>query len=48
MDGLICYESKKISIATGAAVKCYNLKSFPSKKASLVLSFNRIMNAHML
>ena len=48
MDDLIRYELKAISIATGASVKCYNLKSFPSNKASLVLSFNRIMNAHML
>ncbi|PRD21715.1 UNVERIFIED_CONTAM: hypothetical protein NCL1_51008 [Trichonephila clavipes] len=29
-------------------VKCYSVKSFPSFKASLELSFSRIMHAHML
>ncbi|GFV06479.1 uncharacterized protein TNCV_2948021 [Trichonephila clavipes] len=37
-----------VSIATGTYVKCYSPKSFPSFKASLELSFSRIMHAHMV
>ncbi|GFV19441.1 transposable element Tcb2 transposase [Trichonephila clavipes] len=48
MDDPICYELRVISIATGSSVKCYRPKSFPSFKASLKLSFSRIMHAHML
>ncbi|GFV34535.1 transposable element Tcb2 transposase [Trichonephila clavipes] len=45
MDDPICYELRVISIATGTSVKCYSPKSFPSFKASLELSFRRIMHA---
>ncbi|GFW17234.1 uncharacterized protein TNCV_1957051 [Trichonephila clavipes] len=48
MEDPICYELRVISIATGTSVKCYSPKSFPSFKASLELSFSRIMHAHML
>ena len=48
MDDPVCYELRVISIATGTSVKCYSPKSFSSFKASLELSFSRIMHAHML
>ncbi|PRD32855.1 UNVERIFIED_CONTAM: hypothetical protein NCL1_19209 [Trichonephila clavipes] len=48
MDEPICYELRVISIATGTSEKYYSSKSFPSFKASLELSFSRIMHAHML
>ncbi|PRD23869.1 UNVERIFIED_CONTAM: hypothetical protein NCL1_45247 [Trichonephila clavipes] len=48
MDDTIFYELRELSIATEASVKCYSPKSFPSVKASLELSFSRIMHAHML
>ncbi|GFW88369.1 transposable element Tcb2 transposase [Trichonephila clavipes] len=48
MDDPICYELRIISIATGSSMKCYSPKSFPSSKASLELSFSRIMHAHIL
>ncbi|GFW82423.1 uncharacterized protein TNCV_3819031 [Trichonephila clavipes] len=48
MDDPICYKLRVISIAAGTSVKCYNPKSLPSFKASLELSFSRLMNVHML
>ncbi|GFX82567.1 uncharacterized protein TNCV_2167151 [Trichonephila clavipes] len=48
MDDPIFYELRVISIATGASIKCYSSKSFSHYKASLELSFSRIMHAHML
>ncbi|GFV47308.1 uncharacterized protein TNCV_4829641 [Trichonephila clavipes] len=48
MGDRICYELRVISIATGTSMKCYSSKTFPSLKASLELSFSRIMHAHML
>ncbi|GFW86094.1 uncharacterized protein TNCV_1969021 [Trichonephila clavipes] len=48
MDDPICCELRVVSIATGTSTKCYIPKSFPSFKASLELSFSRIMQAHML
>ena len=48
MDNSICYELRLISIATGMSVKYYSPNLFPSYKASLELSFTRIMHAHML
>ena len=47
-DGPIHYELRAISIATGTSVKCYSLKSLLFFKASLMLSFNRIMHVHKL
>ncbi|GFV57230.1 transposable element Tcb1 transposase [Trichonephila clavipes] len=47
-DDPICYKFRAISMATGTSVKCYSPKSFLSFKASLELSFSRIMYAHML
>ncbi|GFV76692.1 uncharacterized protein TNCV_4729121 [Trichonephila clavipes] len=48
MDYPISNELKLISIATATSMKCYNPKSFPSFKASMELSFSRIMHVHML
>ncbi|GFV78039.1 uncharacterized protein TNCV_1931 [Trichonephila clavipes] len=48
MGDPICYELRVISIATGTSVKCCSLKSFPTFKESLELSFSRIMHAHIL
>ncbi|GFW61965.1 uncharacterized protein TNCV_4669901 [Trichonephila clavipes] len=48
MDDPICYEFRVISTATGMSVKCCSPQSLPSFKASLELSFSRIMHAHML
>ncbi|PRD26711.1 UNVERIFIED_CONTAM: hypothetical protein NCL1_37391 [Trichonephila clavipes] len=48
MGDLICNELKVISKATGTCVKCQSPMSFPFFKASLELSFSRIMHAHML
>ncbi|GFT45077.1 transposable element Tcb1 transposase [Trichonephila clavipes] len=47
MDDPICYELSVISIATDASVKCYSSKSLPSFKASVGLSFSRMMHAHI-
>ncbi|GFV96075.1 transposable element Tcb1 transposase [Trichonephila clavipes] len=47
-DDPISYELRVISIETGTSVKCNSPKSSPSFKASLELSFSRIMHAHML
>ena len=48
--GVILYHGRfnLLRIAICSSVKCYSSKSFPSFKASLVLSFSRIMHAHML
>ncbi|GFX46238.1 uncharacterized protein TNCV_1371801 [Trichonephila clavipes] len=48
MDDSICYELRVISVATVTFLKCNSPKSFPSFKASLELSFSRIMHASML
>ncbi|GFW80419.1 transposable element Tcb1 transposase [Trichonephila clavipes] len=48
LDDPICYELRVISILTGTSVKCYIPKSFSSFKASLELSFSRVVHAHML
>ncbi|GFS94213.1 uncharacterized protein TNCV_3786701 [Trichonephila clavipes] len=48
MEDPICYELRVISIATGKSMKCYSPKSLPSLKASLELSFSRIMRTPML
>ena len=48
MDKPICYKLRIISITTGMSIKCYSPKSLPSFKASLELSFSRIMHAHIL
>ena len=48
MDDPIYCERRVISQATSTFVKCYSPKSFSSFKASLELSFIRIMQAHML
>ena len=48
MDDRICYELRVISLATSMSMKCYSPKSFLSFKASLELSFSRIMHIHML
>ncbi|GFW49389.1 transposable element Tcb2 transposase [Trichonephila clavipes] len=51
MDDPICYELRLISMATGTSVKrslslsLYSPKSFPSFKASMELSFSRVMHA---
>ncbi|GFW54313.1 transposable element Tcb1 transposase [Trichonephila clavipes] len=44
----IFYELRVILVATGTSGKCYSPKSFPSFKASLDLSFSRIMHAYLL
>ena len=46
MDNPVFYELRVISI-TGTFVKCFTLKSFSSFKASLELSFSRIMHGHI-
>ena len=43
LDDPICYELRVISITTGTSVKCYSPKSSPFFKASLELSFSRII-----
>ena len=48
MDDPIWHEFRLISTATGTSVKYYSPKSFSSFKASLELSFSRIMHPHML
>ncbi|GFV30794.1 transposable element Tcb1 transposase [Trichonephila clavipes] len=48
MDDPICYELRLISIAKDTSGKCYSPKLFPSFKASMELSFSRIMHAHMM
>ena len=48
MDVPICYEWRVILVATCTSVKCYSTMWFPSFKASMELSFSRIMNTHML
>ena len=48
MDDPICYELRVISIATGMSIKCYSPKTSPSFKASLELSFIRIIYVHIL
>ena len=47
MDDSIDYELRVISIAIGTSVKCYSPKFFSSFKASLELSFSRIMHGDM-
>ena len=46
MDDAIYPELRIISITTGKSVKCYCPKLFPSFKATLELSFNRIMHVN--
>ncbi|GFW97664.1 uncharacterized protein TNCV_685341 [Trichonephila clavipes] len=41
----ICYELRVISTATGTSMKCYSPKYFPIFKASLKISFSRIMHS---
>ncbi|PRD32796.1 UNVERIFIED_CONTAM: hypothetical protein NCL1_19390 [Trichonephila clavipes] len=48
MDDPIYYQFRVISIATGTSVKCDSPKSFPFFKASLELSFSKVIHAHIL
>ena len=48
MDDPICCELSVISVATGTSMKFYRHELFSSFKATLELSFNRIMHAQML
>ena len=48
VDDPISYELRASSIAIDVSLKCCNPESFLSFKASLELSFSRIMHAHML
>ena len=48
MDNPICYEWRVTAIATGTSLKYYSPISSPSFKASLELSFSKIMHAYML
>ena len=48
MNDSFWYELRVICIAACTSVKCYSPKSFPSFKAFLELSFNKILYVHML
>ena len=47
MGDSICYELRTISLVTETSGKCYSWKSFTSFKASLELSFSRIMHGEL-